>query len=234
MRTVRRCARDRRSAAGSGCGSRLTPWLAVHHVMSAVETELGAQQFLPLRHPLAHGLAELADHDTEAAQRIGQRRLHPRRRELLRGLGRLAHDEDADRRAERDVEQPPRHRRLLAFISDLIRFSISPCCFLLAARRTPYEKAATFTIGLPNVAANSEVSAETLPVIDCTLAVIASTRTSSSLTCVTVPVTSPSSGTVLSVMPATSFWVSVSTLPSLMSTRPRKSTSTTKAIAKMR
>src|SRR3954453_1609346 len=88
--------------------------------------------------------------------------------------------------------------------------------------------------GDPSVAAKTPDSAETLLEMVCTLAVIASTRSSSTLTCTTELVTSPSSGTVWSVTPLTSLPVSPTTLPSLTSTKAMKQTRTAQNTATMR
>ena len=55
-----------------------------------------------------------------------------------------------------------------AFISALTRDSMSALVRFAAARRTPYENAATLITGPPSVAAKTEVRAETLPVMDST------------------------------------------------------------------
>src|SRR3954467_6004356 len=87
--------------------------------------------------------------------------------------------------------------------------------------------------GDPSVAAKTPDSAETLLEMVWTLAVIASTRSSSRFTCTTELVTSPSSGTVWSVTPVTSLLVSPTTLPSFTSTYAMKQTRTAQNTATM-
>src|SRR5664280_2532506 len=248
---------SRRSASARrrwGWGS----WpVRVEGIVAAVQAEPRAQLVLALGHPLPDIGSEVADGLGQAAeragQRTGQRAGHALGREPLGRLRHSADDQHASGRPQRRPEQPThyalrfparrapraaarsaRAARAEALRSALISRSTPAAARLATARRTPYEKAATLTTGLPRVAANSAVSAETLPVIDCTFAVMASTRASSVLTWPTEVCTSPSSGTVRSVMPSTRRPVSASTRPSLTSTNATNATSTAKNTAKIK
>src|SRR5688500_5160453 len=110
-----------------------------------VDAQGVAQLGLALDHARPYLVGEVADRVAEAPGAVGE----PGRGERLRGLGDLAYDEDARRRAERQPEEPPheaacpRCRRLAfaaarsAFICDLTRFSTCPRERSDRARRTP-------------------------------------------------------------------------------------------------
>src|SRR5664280_3016766 len=248
---------SRRSASARRRGGWGSWPVRVEGIVAAVQAEPRAQLVLALGHPFPDIGSEVADGLGQAAQRAGQRTGqragHALGREPLGRLRHSADDQHASGRPQRRPEQPThyalrfparrapraaarsaRAARAEALRSALISRSTPAAARLATARRTPYEKAATLTTGLPRVAANSAVSAEMLPVIDCTFAVMASTRASSVLTWPTEVCTSPSSGTVRSVMPSTRRPVSASTRPSLTSTNATNATSTAKNTAKIK
>src|SRR5450631_1461286 len=205
---------------------------------------------LAFGHPDLDVIDEAADRTTNTGHHAASRAGQVGRLQLLCRAAHPTNSGNADSGAHREVEQPlhdaepfddapalsefgpPRRPRFRSALrSAFTFFCTSSRRRSPTARRSPYENAATLTTGLPRVAANSEVSAETLVVTCCTLVVMASTRSSCWLVRPTVVVTSLSSGTVSSVTVPTIRRASSSTLPSLSSGTASSATNTTNAMA---